>query len=408
MMKSRYYTHTLANGLRLIHVPTTSRVAYCGLVVNAGSRDDLAGKTGLAHFVEHTIFKGTTHRRSWHILNRMERVGGELNAYTTKEGTAVYSIFPCEHFARAIELISDLVANSTFPESELEKEREVVMEEIDSYRDTPMEAAYDDFEDYLFAGSAMGHNILGNEQDLRSITSADCRYYLSTQYVPENMVFFAMGNIDSAKLFRLDEKYFGQLNHSLKRIERKVPVEVPVFHKSINIDSHQAHTIIGKQIFSMHDERRYAAFLLNNMIGGPGMNSLLNVAIREKRGYAYTVESSLSLLSDCGLFQIYFGSDERHVAPAIRIIKRIIEELAEKPLSEKALQAAKRQYLGQLVVSGENKEAVALSLGKNYLYYNNVMTDGELAEHINALTAEQIMDCAVKLNPDTCSILTLK
>lgn len=408
MMKSRYYTHTLANGLRLIHVPTTSRVAYCGLVVNAGSRDDLPGKTGLAHFVEHTIFKGTTHRRSWHILNRMERVGGELNAYTTKEGTAVYSIFPCEHFARAIELISDLVANSTFPESELEKEREVVMEEIDSYRDTPMEAAYDDFEDYLFAGSAMGHNILGNEQDLRSITSADCRYYLSTQYVPENMVFFAMGNIDSAKLFRLAEKYFGQLNHSLKRIERKVPVEVPVFHKSINIDSHQAHTIIGKQIFSMHDERRYAAFLLNNMIGGPGMNSLLNVAIREKRGYAYTVESSLSLLSDCGLFQIYFGSDERHVAPAIRIIKRIIEELAEKPLSEKALQAAKRQYLGQLVVSGENKEAVALSLGKNYLYYNNVMTDGELAEHINALTAEQIMDCAVKLNPDTCSILTLK
>lgn len=408
MMKSRYYTHTLANGLRLIHVPTTSRVAYCGLVVNAGSRDDLPGKTGLAHFVEHTIFKGTTHRRSWHILNRMERVGGELNAYTTKEGTAVYSIFPCEHFARAIELISDLVANSTFPESELEKEREVVMEEIDSYRDTPMEAAYDDFEDYLFAGSAIGHNILGNEQDLRSITSADCRYYLSTQYVPENMVFFAMGNIDSAKLFRLAEKYFGQLNHSLKRIERKVPVEVPVFHKSINIDSHQAHTIIGKQIFSMHDERRYAAFLLNNMIGGPGMNSLLNVAIREKRGYAYTVESSLSLLSDCGLFQIYFGSDERHVAPAIRIIKRIIEELAEKPLSEKALQAAKRQYLGQLVVSGENKEAVALSLGKNYLYYNNVMTDGELAEHINALTAEQIMDCAVKLNPDTCSILTLK
>lgn len=408
MMKSRYYTHTLANGLRLIHVPTTSRVAYCGLVVNAGSRDDLPGKTGLAHFVEHTIFKGTTHRRSWHILNRMERVGGELNAYTTKEGTAVYSIFPCEHFARAIELISDLVANSTFPESELEKEREVVMEEIDSYRDTPMEAAYDDFEDYLFAGSAMGHNILGNEHDLRSITSADCRYYLSTQYVPENMVFFAMGNIDSAKLFRLAEKYFGQLNHSLKRIERKVPVEVPVFHKSINIDSHQAHTIIGKQIFSMHDERRYAAFLLNNMIGGPGMNSLLNVAIREKRGYAYTVESSLSLLSDCGLFQIYFGSDERHVAPAIRIIKRIIEELAEKPLSEKALQAAKRQYLGQLVVSGENKEAVALSLGKNYLYYNNVMTDGELAEHINALTAEQIMDCAVKLNPDTCSILTLK
>lgn len=407
-MKSKYYTHILSNGLRLVHVPTSSRVAYCGLSINAGSRDDLPNKAGLAHFVEHTIFKGTKHRRSWHILNRMERVGGELNAYTTKEGTALYSIFPCEHFERAIELISDLVANSQFPETELNKEREVVMEEIDSYRDTPMEAVYDDFEDMLFAGSSMGHNILGNEHDLNNISAADCRHYLDTQYVPENMVFFAMGNIKSDRLFRIVEKHLGILNHSLNRANRVTPKEAHVFNKTINIDSHQAHTIIGKQIFSMHDDRRYAAFLLNNILGGPGMNSMLNVAIREKRGYAYTVESSLSLLSDCGLFQIYFGSDEQHVAPSLRIINRIIDDLATKPLSEKTLQAAKRQYLGQLLVSGENKEAMALSLGKNYLYHNNVMTDGELAEHINALTAQQIMDCAALLTPSTCSILTLK
>ncbi len=407
-MKSKHYTHILPNGLRLIHVPTTSHVAYCGLSINAGSRDDLSGKAGLAHFVEHTIFKGTKHRRSWHILNRMERVGGELNAYTTKEGTALYSIFPCEHFERAIELISDLVANSQFPETELNKEREVVLEEIDSYRDTPMEAVYDDFEDLLFANSAIGHNILGNEQDLNNISAADCRFYLDTQYVPENMVFFAMGNIKSDRLFKIVEKHLGPLNHKLDRISRVTPIETPVFQKTINIDSHQAHTIVGKQLFSMHDDRRYAAFLLNNILGGPGMNSLLNVAIREKRGYAYTVESSLSLLSDCGLFEIYFGSDEQHVAPSLRIINRTIEELATKPLSEKNLQAAKRQYLGQLLVSSENKEAMALSLGKTYLYHNNIMTDSELAEHINALTAQQIMDCAALLNPATCSILTMK
>ena len=407
-MKSKHYTHILPNGLRLIHVPTTSHVAYCGLSINAGSRDDLAGKAGLAHFVEHTIFKGTKHRRSWHILNRMERVGGELNAYTTKEGTALYSIFPCEHFERAIELISDLVANSQFPETELNKEREVVLEEIDSYRDTPMEAVYDDFEDLLFANSAIGHNILGNEQDLNNISAADCRFYLDTQYVPENMVFFAMGNIKSDRLFRIVEKHLGPLNHKLDRASRITPIETSVFNKTINIDSHQAHTIVGKQLFSMHDDRRYAAFLLNNILGGPGMNSLLNVAIREKRGYAYTVESSLSLLSDCGLFEIYFGSDEQHVAPSLRIINRTIEELATKPLSEKNLQAAKRQYLGQLLVSSENKEAMALSLGKTYLYHNNIMTDSELAEHINALTAQQIMDCAALLNPATCSILTMK
>ena len=214
---AKYYNHTLSNGLRLVHIPTTSQVAYCGLAINAGSRDDLPGKAGLAHFVEHTIFKGTKHRRSWHILNRMEHVGGELNAYTTKEGTALYSVFPNEHFERAIELIADLVANSQFPESELTKEREVVMEEIDSYRDTPMEAAYDDFEDLLFAGSSIGHNILGNEHELLSITANDCRHYLDTQYVPENMVFFALGNIKTERLFRLTEKHLGVLNHKLER-----------------------------------------------------------------------------------------------------------------------------------------------------------------------------------------------
>lgn len=405
---AKHYTHTLSNGLRLVHVPSASRVAYCGLAINAGSRDDLPGKSGLAHFVEHTIFKGTKHRRSWHILNRMERVGGELNAYTTKEGTALYSIFPCEHFERAIELIADLVANSQFPDNELAKEREVVLEEIDSYRDTPMEAAYDDFEDLLFAGSPMGHNILGNEEELNNITANDCRYYLDTQYVPGNMVFFATGNIKSDRLFRIAEKYLGVLNHKLDRAERIVPADVPVFHKTVNIDSHQAHTIVGKKIFSMHDERKYAAFLLNNIIGGPGMNSLLNVAIREKRGYVYTVESSLSLLSDCGLFQIYFGSDNQHVAPSLRIINRTLEDLATKPMSEKALLSAKKQYLGQLLVSSENKESMALSLGKNYLYHNSVMSDVQLSEHINALTPQQIMDCAALLDPATCSILTLK
>ena len=229
---------------------------------------------------------------------------------------------PCDHFPNATH--------------------EVVLEEIDSYRDTPMEAAYDDFEDLLFAGSPMGHNILGNEKELNNITANDCRYYLDTQYVPENMVFFATGNIKSDRLFRIAEKYLGVLNHKLDRAERIVPADVPVFHKTVNIDSHQAHTIVGKKIFSMHDERKYAAFLLNNIIGGPGMNSLLNVAIREKRGYVYTVESSLSLLSDCGLFQIYFGSDNQHVAPSLRIINRTLEDLATKPMSEKALLSAAR------------------------------------------------------------------
>ncbi len=407
-MKNNFYTHILSNGLRIVFTPTSSNVAYCGLAVNAGSRDQVAGEFGLAHFVEHTIFKGTKHRRSWHIINRMERVGGELNAYTTKEGTMIYSVFPSEHLARAVELISDLVINSQFPDSELIKAREVVMDEIDSYRDTPSEAVYDDFEDYFWDGSLLGHNILGTEADLLNITSEDCRKYLDTQYVAENMVFFVVGNAKPEAVFRKVEKYFSALHYSLKRHARIAPKIAEPFRRSISIDSHQSHTVIGAPIFSMYDERKYAMSLLNNIIGGPGMNSMLNVAMRERRGFVYTVESSLSLLTDCGMFQLYFGSDDHHVEPSIKVISRIIESLATKPLTQKALEAAKRQYVGQLLVSTDNNESMALATGKNYLFFNTIQDDEITTDRINAVSTQQIMDCAELLSMPRCSILTMR
>lgn len=403
-----YYTHTLPNGLRVVFMPVASQVAYCGLSIDAGSRDEQPGQLGLAHFVEHTIFKGTRHRRAWHILNRMERVGGELNAYTTKENTTVYSIFPCRHLSRATELIADLIAYSTFPKREVTREREVVLDEAASYRDSPAEAVYDDFEDMIWDGSELGHNILGVEEDLRRFTGDDCHRYLSRLYVPGNMVFFVLGDFKPQAVFRTVERYMGCLNHPMPQRSRKAPVVRPTFRKERDMGLHQAHTIYGAPVCSMHDEQRYALLLLNNLLGGPGMNSLLNIAIRERRGYAYTVESSATLFSDCGVLQVYFGSDLCHVRPSIRVISDTIERLAAKPLSDRALDAAKNQFIGQLVVASDNNEALALSVGKSFLYHGKVESNAATAAHIAAVTAQQLMDAASLILPDKASVLTFK
>ena len=408
MSDNIYTTHTLANGLRVVHVRTSSPVAWCGLAVNAGSRDDGEGQYGLAHFVEHTIFKGTTHRRSWHIINRMESIGGELNAYTTKEHTMVYSVFPAEHLARAVELLADLVCCSTFPHDEIERERDVVLEEADSYRDTPGDAVYDDVEDILFAGSALGHNILGVEEHLRGLESSHCMHYLKSLYVPENMVFFVMGNMDAERVFRLVERHLGGMDCPLQRVRREVPpVNAPSRH-TVQMHLHQAHTVVAMRLPSMYSEERFALSLLNNILGGPGMNSLLNVQLRERRGYVYTVESSISLLSDCGMIQVYMGCDPSDIRSSLRVIDRMTSDLANKCLTERRLDAAKRQYCGQLLLAADSAEWMAMSTGRNMLCHGRVTTLGELVECIQAVTPEQVRRAAEHITMDHATILTLQ
>lgn len=406
MMSLQYHTHTLPCGLRIIHQPSQSPVAYCGVAVNVGSRDENEENLGIAHFVEHTIFKGTSHRKSWHIINRMERIGGELNAYTSKEDTFVYSVFPASYYARAVELISDLIQHSVFPNAELEKEREVVLDEIASYRDSPSEAVYDDFEDLAFANNGLGHNILGTERTLSAITSEDCMKFLKDLYVPENMVFFSLGDINFDKLCRMVEKHFGGMNHSLNRSKRITPTYPEKFEKKVSIDTHQSHTIYGAPTFGMFDSRKYAMALLNNMLAGPGMNSLLNIALREKRGYVYTVDSASTMFTDCGIFTIYFGCDNNHVKPCLRLISDNITRLAETPLSHKALDMIKRQYVGQLLVSNDNRENVALALGKSFLYFNRISQVNEVTERIDAVTPQQIQEVAALICRNNASILT--
>lgn len=398
--------HTLNNGLRVVHRHSDSPVEYCGLAVKAGSRNETPDEYGLAHFVEHTIFKGTQKRKSWHIINRMESVGGELNAYTSEEVTMIYSAFPKGNAERCIELISDLVANSRFPQSEIDKEREVVLDEVASYLDTPADAIFDEFNDMIFSGSSLGHNILGTEKTIESFTPEICRDFLSRYYTPGNMVLFYMGPTDENRLIKLAEKHLGKLDHHFETAASPIPAQVKPFNKFRRLDTHQSHTVVGARIAGMYDDARHAYALLTNIIGGPCMNSLLNIALRERHGYVYSVDAYSSMFTDCGLFTVYFGCDDNHVKRCLKLIFETFDSLASSPMNPKTLQAAKKQYLGQTIVAGENREQLALSTGRATLFYGRAISADEIIERINSITAEQVRTAAERLHPELCSILT--
>ncbi len=399
--------YRLSNGLRIVHCHHRSQVEYCGVTVNAGSRDENPEHYGLAHFVEHTIFKGTDRRRSWHIINRMEAVGGELNAFTTKEETTLYSVFPYGNLDRAVELQADLIAHSRFPQAEIDKEREVVADEIDSYLDTPSEAVFDDFDDLMYAGSSIGHNILGVEATLTTFTPETCRDYLSQYYVPENMVMFYSGATPADKVVRIAERHLGALNHPMPKRLREIPAVVAPFDVHRSIDSHQSHTIIGARIPGMYSDQRYAVALLTNILGGPGMNSLLNVALRERRGLVYTVDATTAIYTDSGTLTVYFGCDPADTKRCRRLAMQQLERLASKAMSARALEAAKKQYIGQLAVASENREQMALSMGRAMLYHGSVAQPAETIERIRAITPIELLDVATLIAPERCSTLTL-
>ncbi len=391
----QYLTHQLPNGLRIVHLPMDSPVSYCGFGINAGTRDEAAHEFGLAHFVEHMLFKGTERRRSWHILNRMENVGGELNAYTTKEETFVYSIFMEEHFERAFDLLSDLVFHSNFPQQEMEKEVDVILDEINSYEDSPSELIYDEFENLLFNGYELGHHILGTEASLLSFTPETGLSFLQRFYTPGNMIFFSMGRTDFRKIIRMAEKALHAIPvQAAPTGNRQAPPTLPPATRREKKDTHQSHVLIGGRAYSMHNNKRIILFLLNNILGGPGMNNRLNLSLREKHGLVYTVESSITSYSDTGLATIYFGTDPKHTEKALKLVHKELANLRDTKLSALQLAAAKKQVIGQLGVSGDNREGIFLGLGKSFLHYNRYDTMPEVFAKIDRITAEELQDVA--------------
>lgn len=395
-----YNTHTLSNGLRIIHLPSTSPVVYCGYQIQAGSRDELPGEEGLAHFCEHTTFKGTSRRRAWHILNSLESVGGDLQAYTTKESTVYYAAILHDHIARAVDLLTDIVFHSTYPQAELDKEVEVICDEIESYNDTPSELIYDEFENHLFQGHPLGHSILGTAEGVRSFSQADAQCFAHRHYRPDNAIFFAYGDISFSRLVRLLEK--AQAGQSAAPvIQQPRTAELPHHDflqepRTLIIPkrTHQAHVMTGTQACNVHDARRMPLYLLNNILGGPGMNAKLNLALREHHGLVYTVESNLTTYSDLGYWSIYYGCDVHDIERCRRLVHRELQHFIDRPLSPSQLRAAKKQIKGQIGVACDNRENFALDFGKSYLHYGWLKNIQHLYEQIDEITSLQIQEVA--------------
>ena len=435
----KYNTYTLDNGLRIIHLPSDSKVVYCGYQINAGTRNEEPGEEGLAHFCEHVTFKGTERRKAWHILNCLESVGGDLNAYTNKEGTVYYSAILKEHIARAVDLLSDIVFHSVYPQAEIDKEVEVICDEIESYNDSPAELIYDEFENILFKGSPLGHNILGTAEQVRSFKTEDALRFTRKLYRPDNAIFFAYGDIDFKKLVKLIQKALGECpkgrelacsadcksaetpteeriaeemptgetpteemeagdaNHKVQSSKLKVQSKVAGKTIVMQKNTHQAHVMIGTRAYDVNDDRRMPLYLLNNMLGGPGMNAKLNLALREHNGLVYTVESTMVSYGDTGTWSIYFGCDEHDVKRCLRLVRKELDKFMQKPLSDAQLKAAKKQIKGQIGVACDNRENFALDFGKSFLHYGWEKNVDRLYEQVDEITAAQIQAVAQEL-----------
>ena len=409
----KYNTYTLDNGLRIIHLPSDSKVVYCGYQINAGTRNEEPGEEGLAHFCEHVTFKGTERRKAWHILNCLESVGGDLNAYTNKEGTVYYSAILKEHIARAVDLLTDIVFHSVYPQAEIDKEVEVICDEIESYNDSPAELIYDEFENIIFKGSPLGHNILGTAEQVRSFKTEDALRFTRKLYRPDNAIFFAYGDIDFKKLVRLLKKSFLSEERTVKSEKFNSPeaqTQFNIQHSTFNTqhsfegqtivmqkNTHQAHVMIGTRAYDVNDSRRMPLYLLNNMLGGPGMNAKLNLALREHNGLVYTVESTMVAYGDTGVWSIYFGCDEHDVKRCLRLVRKELDKFMQKPLSEAQLKAAKKQIKGQIGVACDNRENFALDFGKSFLHYGWEKNVDRLYEQVDEITAEQIQAVAKEL-----------
>lgn len=428
----KYNTYTLDNGLRIIHLPSDSQVVYCGYQINAGTRNEEPGEEGLAHFCEHVTFKGTERRKAWHILNCLESVGGDLNAYTNKEGTVYYSAILKEHIARAVDLLSDIVFHSVYPQAEIDKEVEVICDEIESYNDSPAELIYDEFENILFKGSPLGHNILGTAEQVRAFKTEDALRFTRKLYRPDNAIFFAYGDIDFKKLVKLigraladddsgklAEEKLPQISQitqisgdensittekSVSSVKSVGPKNYPSVGKEIagqtivmQKNTHQAHVMIGTRAYDVNDDRRMPLYLLNNMLGGPGMNAKLNLALREHNGLVYTVESTMVAYGDTGTWSIYFGCDEHDVKRCLRLVRKELDKFMQKPLSDAQLKTAKKQIKGQIGVACDNRENFALDFGKSFLHYGWEKNVDRLYEQVDAITAAQILAVAQEL-----------
>ena len=420
---TKYNTYTLKNGLRIIHLPSPSQVVYCGYQIAAGTRNESSGEEGIAHFCEHMTFKGTERRNAIQIINALEGVGGELNAFTNKEDTVFYAAISKEHFSQAVDTLTDIVFHSQYPQHEIQKEVEVICDEIESYNDSPAELIYDDFENIIFEGHPLGHNILGKAEQLRTYTTEDALRFVRRNYRTDNAIFFAYGDLDFAKICKSVECRTDSIECRVENVEFATAAEIscgavarsssagllPEGRKNSKLytlnsqlivrqlNTHQAHVMLGTRAYDIHHPLRIPLYLLNNILGGPGMNARLNISLRERNGLVYTVESTMVSYSDTGIWCIYFGCDSHDIKRCLKLVRRELDKMMQKPLSASQLRNAKRQLKGQIAIACDNREQFALDFGKSFLHYGWEKDITHLYESIDKVTAEDIQKVANEL-----------
>lgn len=407
LSETPYQTHNFKNDIKLIFQHNDSFIGHSAILINAGTRDESRDKEGLAHFIEHVLFKGTTKRKSIHILNRLEVVGGELNAYTTKEETCIHASYLNEYFERGIELMIDIVFNSVFPNKEIAKEQEVVIDEIRTYLDTPSEQIYDDFESQVFAKHPLGSHVLGTVESVTSFTQKDILNFTKQNYTTNNMVISVVGNYDFNTVVNVIEKHLNQIKKSTSSTQRKTFNSYKPTEVVLKKNTEQAHFIMGGKAYSFKDNKRIKLVLLNNILGGPGMNSRLNLSIREKYGYTYNIESNYNAYSDIGIFSLYLATEKKLLDKTIRLAKIELDKLCQKPISSLQLKQYKQQLLGQIALAQENKASVMIGLGRSLLNHGKVDTLQQIQHKIDAITASQLLDVAQEIfdNKQHCSLL---
>lgn len=404
-MKEEFFTYSLPNGIKGIHRRVKSETSRCAIVIGAGSRDELITEHGIAHFAEHGLFKGTKHRKAYQVNCRLENLGGELNAFTTKEDTTVHATVLRSDFSKAVELLSDVVFHSTFPDKELDKEREVIIDEINTYKDSPMDMIYDSFEDMLFDGSELGHNILGRKKDLARHNSAALHNFVRRTHTTDQMVFASIGNISEKRIEQIAHKYLAMQPATTRTHTRTKPQPYSAFEKVVSKHTHQTHCIIGNRAYSITEDKRLPFSLLINILGGPCANSRLNVNVRERNGLSYNIEASYTPYSDTGMAVIYFSSEHDNTDYCREIINREINKLKNCRLTSRQLAMAKKQYIAQMTISMEGNEGYILGVGRSLLVHGEVDTLDEAYKKINAITADQILDVANEIFTNNSTLI---
>lgn len=405
-MKFEFHTFTLPNGLRVIHKEVPRSASHVALVVNAGSRDESSGEEGVAHFIEHCLFKGTKKRKTFHIINRLERVGGDLNAYTTKEETWISASFLERDLARAIELVSDISFNSTFPEKEIAKEQEVILDEIASVLDNPSDVIFDEFEERLFGTHPLGRTILGTQESVNNLGKLQINSFVDRYYCPDQMVFASVGSTPISKLKKLCEKYLSHEIGRVSKLNRLVPDSIPSFDERVEQDTHQIHHLLGGITSGANHPDKLPLTLLANYLGGPAMNCRLSLNIREKYGMAYHIESGYSPYEDCGVFSVYFGTDRRHHDKVEALVDKELMLLCNNKLGVRQLHDAKTQLIGQIALSQDSGPAMMTGLAKSFLLYNKVQPLDEFFKSIEKISSNDLLRVANQfIKPDLLSRL---